>query len=1108
MSEGQNQNVRTLTIDPAHTALDIFADPITKDVWRDKYRWGDEASPFESMSRVARGVYAHDLKDGHLELAEKAMHQGLWVPGGRIHAGAGTPKAVTLINCYVDRTIEDAMTGIADALKDAMLTMQQGGGIGMDFSTLRPSGAYLQRTGAVASGPLPFMDMWNSMCSTIMSAGSRRGAMMGVMHIEHPDIIKFIEAKHEKDRLTNFNVSVLVTDAFMQCVQDDEEWHLGFHVPRADKVHLGVMEREDVPGGKWYVYQIIKARELWDKIIQSTYEYAEPGVIFIDRINEQNNLAYCETISCTNPCVTGDTLILTDIGHIRIKDLVAQPTKVWNGKKFSEVVPFSTGVNSLVEVKLSNGATIRATDYHRWKLSNGDVVETKYLRAKDKLAYMDMPVIDFGTTFNVDAYSQGFYSGDGTKNSDYSNLYKHDEGIRNRLVGKIYDRNCESSPGHRWVHGKMLPKDFVPINGNIEYRVNWLAGLLDADGCVSKKKETNVLEISAKDRIFLHKVGLLLNTLGINFRMWERSDAGLKTGSNGKSYQCESTAALMISHKGAHQLVKLGLSCERVNLEYFQKAPKGIARVGHRVVSVTPLEQQEETFCFTEPEEHMGVFNGIPAMNCGEQPLPPNGACNLGAVNLARMVRSPFTGEAAFDFELLRQVVKIGVRFLDNVIDVTNYPLEAQAIEETTKRRIGLGITGLANALAQLRIRYGSMAALDITNGIMDTIKNTAYETSAELAKERGSFPLYSPSNWGKNSPVVASLDPSVQELIDTHGIRNGVLLTIAPTGTTSLYMGNVSSGLEPVFLHQLTRKVRQPDNSYKDYECFDYGMKLYQSVNPKWNEQGKPPYMVTTQDLTVADHVRMQAVCQQHIDASVSKTINCPKDITFEEFQLVYWDAYQRGCKGCTTYRPSDVRGSILSDGKEEKPSQPIDLSQRIRPESLRGTTYKVHWPNADANYYITINDHDGKPYEVFIHSTSSKYSEWTTALSLLVSALMRAGEDISFVPRELQKVVSTHDYAWIGGKLKGSLPAMIGETLQKHLTYVDFRTVDEGRVKYTVEQLTDEEALEIRTTTTGRMHSISQVRGEICPKCNLPTYVFQEGCKACLSCGHSTCG
>jgi ribonucleoside-diphosphate reductase alpha chain len=759
-------------IDPVHEAIDIFSQPITRDVWKDKYSYYDEEHPFDSMRRVVKGVYALDTK-AHAEDALEAMQKALWVPGGRIHAGAGTDKVVTLLNCYVCRTIPDDMKGIGDSLSDAMLTQQQGGGIGMDFSTLRPSGAFLSRTRAVASGPLPFMSMWDSMCSTIMSAGNRRGAMMAVMRDDHPDLPKFITAKHEKGKLTNFNISVLISDAFMDAVMQDEMWDLGFSVPRADGKHVAVVDRDD---GKWYIYSQWRARELWDLITRSTYEYSEPGVIFIDRINDQNNLNYCETIAATNPC--------------------------------------------------------------------------------------------------------------------------------------------------------------------------------------------------------------------------------------------------------------------------------------------------------------------------GEQPLPPNGACNLGAVNLARMVKQPFGLDSEFDFTLLKKVVKVGVRFLDNVIDVTHYPLEAQKMEEVTKRRIGLGITGLANCLAMLRLTYGSEGAIAMTNKIMQTIAYTAYETSAELAVERGPFPLYDGTKWGVDNPVVKALPKKTRDQIASTGIRNGVLLTIAPTGTTSLYMGNISSGLEPVFLFETKRKVRQADNSFKTYTTYDYGMAVFRESGASLPSE-LPPYLVDHTKLSVQDHVRMQAVCQRWIDASVSKTINIPKSYSYEDFKLVYLDAYNSDCKGCTTYRESDVRGSILSSTTTEaKKKEEARIVKAVRPEELKGTTYKVKWPNEqDAAYYITINELEGKPFEMFIYSTSTKYTEWTTALSLMISAMMRMGHDVNFIPDELKKVISYTDTAWIDGKLYGSLVAMIGDILRKHLNP-------------SVELVSDSQ------TGLPPAQEKPHTTYMTCPSCGQPALTVQEGCKKCGNCTYSSCG
>jgi len=782
------------SIDPAHERLNIYGGQheLTHDIWASKYRWLDEAHPFDSMRRVVEGVYKYDSSSEAKQEALEAMRQALWIPAGRIQAGAGTTNIVTLLNCFVCETIEDSMPDIMDALKDAALTMQQGGGIGMDFSTLRPAGAYLRRTGAIASGPLPFMDMWNAMCATIMSAGTRRGAMMGTMHCEHPDLPAFIKAKRQKGRLTNFNVSVLITDAFMAAVEDDEEWILGFNVPREDNQHLFACEREDGDNeGLWYAYERWSARELWQLIMENTYEYSEPGVIFIDRVNTQNSLNYIEEISCTNPCA--------------------------------------------------------------------------------------------------------------------------------------------------------------------------------------------------------------------------------------------------------------------------------------------------------------------------EQPLPPNGCCNLGAVNLARMIINPYTPEASFNYDLLSLIVSVGVRFLDNVIDVAIYPLEAQKQEELAKRRIGLGVTGLANALEQLGLRYGSKEAVECVETIMWSISSEAFTSSALLAKERGVFPLYIAEKWGKGNTAVKNLPKEVQDIIANYGMRNGTVLTIAPTGTTSLYAGNVSSGLEPVFLREMNRKVLQADDTHKEYTAYDYGFLLYCEVNGFLPEETLPePYMVTHADITVEDHLRMQAACQRFIDTSVSKTINCPKNATLEDVKQVYMTAYASGLKGCTTYRPSKLRGSILSAPGEELIGEYVSETQviaeriRSRDDVLNGRTYKVKWPAVNESYYITINDSaDGQPFEMFIQSTSAKYTDWTTALALMISAIMRRGDDISFIPEELSKVISVHDSAWVDKRFYGSLVSMIGHIIGKHISTRYSTTV-------VTDTPSDDENPQVRIAVTA---VAEEPVGEICPECNMPTLSQQEGCTRCLNCDYSSC-
>lgn len=786
-------------IDPIHEKIDIMFSKMVSDVWRDKYRWKDEKSIIDTFTRVAGAIYENDTAE-HGAIALKAMANGLWIPGGRILAGAGTEKRVTLMNCYVNETVDDSMEGIMHALTNTALTLQQGGGIGTNFSTLRPEGALLKRTHTKASGPMPFMHMWDRASATIRSAGDRRGAMMGTMCDTHPDMPKFVVAKREAGVLTQFNISVLISDAFMEAVREDAEWLLYFNVePHTRDPNLVQYDFEDEETGeKQYVYSVHKASDLWRLITENTYEYSEPGVLFVNRINELNNLYYCEDIQCTNPC--------------------------------------------------------------------------------------------------------------------------------------------------------------------------------------------------------------------------------------------------------------------------------------------------------------------------GEQPLPPHGTCNLGHVNLARCVRRPFTSAAKLDYDLIKQVTRMGVRFLDNVIDITRYPLDAQALEEANKRRLGLGFTGLADCLSQLGVRYGSPDAVRITEEITRTMCWEAYSTSADLAEERGSFLLFDRDKFLLGYNFASTMLPAdIKEKISKKGLRNSHLMTIAPTGTGSIICGNVSSGAEPVFLHVTNRKILKPTTGFGDeweyYEEWGYGAQLYfatahsKSKPAEWSGFILPSFMVTAEDLTIQDHVVMQAAAQRWIDSSISKTVNVPKDTTYEEFIQVYDLAYSLGCKGCTTYRPSDIRGSVLS-----KPGEVVSSTTRVaeeltpRPEFLEGRTYKIRWPSASSALYLTINSSpDGTPFEIFLTSKDSKHHDWTTALTVMITAIFRKGGDVSFVAQELQQIQSLSDTAFKEGRHHPSLAAYIGFILEKHITGNQSKPVKE-EVKWG--NIVD------GTLTATHMAVDTIGKGEQCPNCKAMTFVRKEGCKVCISCDFTTCG
>ena len=752
-----------------------FPMPISQQIWDMKYRLKDQNGAFlehtveDTWRRIAVALSKAEANPKKWEsIFYDSLTDFKFLPAGRIIAGSGTARNVTLFNCFVMGVIPDSMSGIFDMLKEAALTMQQGGGIGYDFSTIRPKGSIVKGIAADASGPVSFMDVWDSMCRTIMSAGSRRGAMMATMRCDHPDIEEFIAAKSDSKKLRMFNLSVLVSDAFMEALKKGEDWRLTFN----DKI-----------------YKVIKAADLWDKIMRATYNYAEPGVIFIDRINEANNLRYCETITATNPC--------------------------------------------------------------------------------------------------------------------------------------------------------------------------------------------------------------------------------------------------------------------------------------------------------------------------GEQPLPPYGACLLGSINLARLVEYPFGENAHLDVSQLENLVATAVRMMDNVIEVSQFPLEEQKLEALNKRRIGLGVTGLADALLMVGLRYGSDEAVEKTEEWMKLIARASYKASINLAKEKGAFSLFDPEKLIASGNM-KQMDDDIKQAVRKFGIRNALLTSIAPTGTISLYAGNVSSGIEPVFAYSYTRKVLQNDGSHIEEEVVDYAVQMWRD---KFGDAQLPDYFVSAQNLTPSDHVKMQAAAQKWVDSSISKTINCPEDISFDDFKEVYMQAYDTGCKGCTTYRPNEVTGSVLSVASEEKSKSEKEIDGEViymsepleRPNTLDGNTYKLRWPDSEHAIYVTINDiivnDQRRPFEVFINSKNMEHFAWTVGLTRMISAVFRRGGDVSFVVDELKAVFDPRGGAWVNGKYIPSILAAIGGVLEEHMVKIGFI-------------INSDEMLSHQKDDLSKVEKLKRLKQKSCTSCGQFDLQMIEGCMTCRSCGYSKCG
>ncbi|MCP3966362.1 MAG: adenosylcobalamin-dependent ribonucleoside-diphosphate reductase [Lentisphaerae bacterium] len=762
---------------------------MSHDIWNRKYRYqGNKNLPEDSsiqatMQRVASACAGAE-KDPKAwqKKFEDVLCSFEFIPGGRIIANAGTSREeVTMFNCYVMNKIDDSIEGIFDTVKESAMTQKQGGGVGFDFSTIRPEGFHIRGCEAQSSGPISFMQVLDSTCRTIMSAGQRRGAQMGIMRCDHPDIEKFINAKRKNSQLQMFNLSVAITSDFMEAVKNDTDWDLQFN-------------------GK--IVRTVKARELWDQIMNSTYNYAEPGFILVDKINQMNNLHYCEEIRATNPC--------------------------------------------------------------------------------------------------------------------------------------------------------------------------------------------------------------------------------------------------------------------------------------------------------------------------GEQPLPPYGACLLGSVNLTRFVKDPFTDKAEFDFARLKEVVPLAVRMLDNVIEMSHYPLDKQQQEAFSKRRMGIGITGLGDALIFLGKKYGSPESVKVVGKIMQTITHNAYRASVQLSKEKGSFEMFDKKHY-LSGDFVKALPKDIRDDIAEHGIRNSHLTSIAPTGTISLLAGNVSSGLEPVFAFKYTRRIRNTtEDDFSEVEISDYAYRKYcehlkvDSVE----EKALPDYFVSSNNIKPVEHLEIQAELQKYIDSSISKTINIPADYPFEDFKDIYMKAYEKGLKGCTTFRPSEyIAGVLIRDDdkkKKEKEKEKAEAEKHEkhlkehkakaklvkRPEELEGTTYKIKTSLSPDAFYVTINDHIEKekrrPYELFINTKNLQHFSWIVAISRLISAVFRHDPEPTFLVDELKSVYDPNGGYFKNGKYMPSLAAEIGYVVEQHL----------GKLGIT-EKKTAKKKLSLDVPKT-ELDSNKM----ICPNCNERELINQENCLKCLACEYSKCG
>lgn len=870
----QNQSQST-SLPPQQISIDVLIE---------KYAKNGETTQEDIFKRVAKGIASVEKTPELQEEWEKKFYDNMMngaVGAGRIMSAAGSDVKATLLNCYVveigdalDGYDDDGRQGIYEALRQAAVTMQKGGGVGYNFSFLRPKGSWVKSVHSTASGPCSYMDIFDASCRTIESAGSRRGAQLSALNIDHPDILEFVTAKRTVGRWNNFNVSVLVTDAFMEAKNLDKEIELVHKAkPSPKQISEGAYQRKD---GLW-VYGKLKARDLWDTIMRSNYDYAEPGILFKDNINNDNNLRYIEELLTTNPC--------------------------------------------------------------------------------------------------------------------------------------------------------------------------------------------------------------------------------------------------------------------------------------------------------------------------GEVPLPPNGCCDLGPIVLPRLVKNPFTPSATFDFSMLKEMTAVQVRFLDNVLDASLWPLESQQKEAASKRRIGVGFTGLANAAAMLNLVYHSAEGLAFIENVCKTMKETAYVTSIELAKEKGPFPSFNAEKYLEEGTSASRLPEKLKEQILKHGIRNSHLLSIAPTGTVSLaFADNASNGLEPPFSLAYTRKKRDGNNGHSFYNVLDHGFRVYLSTlknkayakaledavsnyQTEFNVDGVsykvkdcvPKTLVTALEMTADEHMSTLKVIQPFIDQSLSKTINVSVDYPFEDFKKIYDNAWSGKLKGVSTYRPNDILGSVLSVEKpkeevkptsvEPKPSVSDEKSfdqfvdemlaesfQSRKDGMLQGITTKGRFftEQGEQKFIVTINFIEIKrntvhgeisvtrPVEFILTSNFTTNSSAWDATMRFMSLSARSGVPIPKLIENLKEITWEHGPVRYGTKEKdgrqvplwhASDVAAIGHAIHEALIACGFLdndgkvvrpTVDSGKSATMLtapaeEVVVSEPPLQTPSIKTGSLKGT----GKKCPECGAHDLHSRDGCQKCDSCGFlGTCG
>lgn len=1051
-------------------------------VTQDKYF--HEGEDFESFTARVSGIFSqpslqHDIA--------QAMYNADFFPAGRSLYGAGSKGKfkASMSNCYIMPMPDDNIEDIFDKAKEMARIFSYGGGTGINISNLRPRGAKVNNSAKTSTGAVSFMDILDSV-GCVIGSNNRRAALIIGLNCDHPDIEEFLEIKKNNNKIQSANISILFTDKFMEAVVNNEMYELKFEVESTGEV----------------VSKMINARDFFTSFAEANYDWGEPGCLFIDRIRKYNILsAYPENeyhIDISNPCVSGDTLILTRKGYVPIVELVGKEIEIWNGFEWSLVTPKVTGKNqSMKLVKLSNGMELKCTNYHKFVMKDNSRKKAEELVLGDKLAKWDYPVVP-GRKSLSNAYTHGFYSGDGTKDLPQICLYGEKKGLLDYLDYVSFTNQEHTQDRISVIIEKgIYDKEFVPdVTHTVEARLDWLAGLIDSDGCLNDAGGS--ISISSIDKGFLKKVQLMLSTLGCHSSIGTMREAGsreMPDGNKGKKeYYCNKSYRLTISAYNVSDLVKLGLETHRVLLK---ANPNRDASRFIFVTEVIDLPVEPTVYCFNEPKNHTGVFNGVMTGQCAEYVGNAYNSCNLGSINLYNVVDNPFTPQAKINHEKLKELTRLGVIALDEILD---YGYEMQPLPENKKciddwRAIGLGVFGLAEMFIALGVRYGSDESVKIVHNVMTIMMNQAYQTSSFLARDKGTFGKYN-EEYVMKSPMLKMLSVDTINIIKQYGLRNASLLSIAPTGSIATMCG-CSGGVEPLFAvsyERTTHALSEKEQFFKVHALSVEHLLKEKGIDPDTvsDEEIKEmfPFVITTHDIPSAERVRVQAAMQLYVDNAISSTVNLKNDATVDEVFDAYVYAWKLGCKGLTIFRDGCKRNPILVTNRnkdENKESTVAPVFDSVFPiksdeigEEVDGTKVIKHTACVK-NMYNHVYAKDGNVVEVFTNvSQKGGCTSNINTITRLASLALRSGVKVEEVIKEMK---ATSCGACVKMKEQGR------NDISNSCGHAIAEAIEKAYFKYNEKKKESDNGL------------------LVCPECGKKTLKPEGRCFSCINCLYSKC-